>query len=89
MTRPTHAERKAVRKAAKKLLRSLLPGARVARGVMEPGDECLAFMPDGSIVHMRLEDEVRFRVRQLETIDDAVDVQLGWNRDERAAAVIQ
>jgi hypothetical protein len=87
--RAGRAEKKAARKAAKKLLRSLLPGARGARGVMEPGDECLAFMPDGSMVHMRLEDEVRFRVRQLENLNDAVDVGVKWAREERAAEGVQ
>lgn len=61
----------------------------MARGVMEPGDECLAFMPDGSMVHMRLENAARFRVRQLESLDDAVDVGVKWAREERAAEAVQ
>jgi hypothetical protein len=56
---------------------------------MEPGDECLAFMPDGSMVHMRLEDEVRFRVRELEDFDAAVNVGMRWADEERAAEAVQ
>src|ERR1019366_263779 len=71
MTRPAHAEKKAARKAAKTFLRSLAPAAQTAYLAMEPGDEAVVFMPSGEMAHLLREDEVRFRVRELEDFDAA------------------
>jgi hypothetical protein len=56
---------------------------------MDPGDECLAFLPDGSLALMHLENENTFRVRELEDEDAAVDVGMRWAREERAAESVQ
>jgi cell division septum initiation protein DivIVA len=89
MTRPAHTERKAARKAAKKFLRSLTPAARVAYYALEVGDEAVVFMPSGEMAHMLREDERRFRVRELEDEDAAVDVGMRWAREDRAAGAVQ
>jgi hypothetical protein len=87
--RAGHAERKAARKAAKKLLRSLAPGARAAHTLMEPGDECLAFLPDGTMALMRLENKKLFRVRELPDDDAATDVAMRWAAEDRAGESVQ
>ena len=89
MTRPAHAEKKARRKAAKQFLSSLAPAARAAYYALEPGDEAMVFLPSGQMAHMVREDETRFRVRELEDEDAAVDVGLRWARENRAAEAVQ
>lgn len=89
MTRPLHAERKAARKAGKKLLRALAPAARVAYYALEVGDEALIFLPSGDMAHLLREDEVRFRVVELEDTSDAADVWMRWHDEERAAEAVQ
>jgi hypothetical protein len=83
--RPAHAEKL----RAKRLLRELAKSAPWARLAMDPGDECLAFLPDGSLALMHLENENTFRVRELEDEDAAVDVGMRWAREDRAAESIQ
>lgn len=87
--RPSHAERKAARKAGKRLLRELAPSARVAALATEPGDEILVFLPSGRLAHLLREDEVRFRVREMEDFDAAVNVGMRWAAAERAAEAVQ
>lgn len=89
MSRPAHVEKKAARKAAKDLLRTLAPSARIVALATEPGDECLVFLPDGRMAHLLREDEVRFRVREIEDIEDAVDVGVRWAEEERQAEAVQ
>jgi hypothetical protein len=89
VTRPAHAEKKAARKAAKTFLRSLAPAAQAAYLAMEPGDEGVIFLPSGRMAHLFREDEVRFRVRELEDIDAAVTVGTRWAAEDRAAGAVQ
>lgn len=72
----------------KRLLRALLPSARVARLAMDVGDEAVVFLPDGQMAHLLREDEVRFRVRELSDIDAAATVAMRWNAEKRAAETV-
>lgn len=83
--RPRHAEKL----RARRLLRELAKSAGVASLAMEPGDEALAFLPDGTLAHMRLENESTFRVRELPDTDAATEVAMKWAREERAAEAVQ
>jgi hypothetical protein len=89
MTRPAQAERKAARKAAKRLLKALNPAARAVYEAMEVGAEAIAFAPDGAIVHLRREGEHRFIAAELQGVCDATDVVMGWHAEERAAEAVQ
>lgn len=83
--RPAHAEKL----RARRLLRELAKSAPWARLAMDPGDECLAFLPDGSLALMHLENENTFRVRELPDDDAATDVAMRWRDEERAAERVQ
>jgi hypothetical protein len=56
---------------------------------MEPGDEGVIFLPSGRMAHLFREDEVRFRVRELEDFDAAVTVGTRWAAEDRAAGAVQ
>jgi hypothetical protein len=88
MTRPAHAERKAARKVAKRILKALNPAARAIYHALEIGDEALAFTPDGTMVHLRREGEVRFIAQELEDTSDATDVAMRWRAEDRAAETV-
>lgn len=83
--RGAHAEKL----RARRLLRELAKAAPWARLAMNRGDECLAFLSDGSLALMRLENENTFRVRELPDDDAATDVAMRWREEERAAASVQ
>ena len=83
--RPRHAEKL----RARRLLRELAKSAPWARLAMDPDDECLAFLPDGSLALMHLEDESTFRVRELPDDDAAVEVGTRWAAENRAAGSVQ
>jgi hypothetical protein len=87
--RQAHAERKAARKAAKRLLKALNPAARAIYQAMEIGAEAIAFAPDGAIVHLRREGELRFIAAELEDTDDATDVVMGWHDEDARAESVQ
>jgi hypothetical protein len=87
--RAAHAERKAARKAGRRLLAALAPAAQAAVLALDVGDECLVFLPPGRVALLFREDEVRFFVRELEDVDAAMTVAMRWGEEERAAETVQ
>jgi hypothetical protein len=87
--RPAHAEKKQRAAAAKRILKVLNPAARAAYAAMEIGAEAVVFGPDGEIIHLRRDGELRFIVQELEDTDAAASVAMRWREEERAAEAIQ
>lgn len=87
--RPGRAEKKARAKAAKDLIRSLGPAARVMARELEPGDEAIAFLPSGRMLVIRRESPTRFIADDLEDVDAAARVALRWHHEDAQAESVQ